>query len=81
MNWSRIRTKTLIVIGVSMVCGSVGGAALGFYAFHNYGQRLVVLQGASLFMTAVLLGDDGGCWMPFAAPCPKRPCTAGTMSL
>ena len=56
MNWSRIRTKTLIVIGVSMVCGSVGGAALGFYAFHNYGQRLVVLQGASLFMTAVFYG-------------------------
>ncbi len=56
MNWSRIRTKTLIVIGVSMVCGSIGGAALGFYAFHNYGQRLVVLQGASLFMTAVFYG-------------------------
>ena len=56
MNWSRIRTKTLIVIGVSMVCGSVGGAALGFYAFHNYGQKLIVSQGTSLFMSGVCWG-------------------------
>ena len=54
MNWSHVSTRTLIVVGVFMVCVSIAGAAAGFYIFHHYTIRFITLQGVNLSVVGIL---------------------------
>ena len=57
MNRSHLNTRTLIVVGVFMVCVSIAGAAPGFYVFHHYTFRFIALQGAILSVVGILFSS------------------------